>query len=327
MSERERSPRRISGKPQVLDSDPYCQPCGPSVSAEADVAEAHAIRMAYAPPKQSGFRVGALLRFRRTDGSFGVIKGANAEPHDANIRGAICAERIAMGEFQRTEAARGAKICRVVCVTDFATPIFPGACCREFLTATLDPDVEVIASGAEDASAFQTLALHKLLPLPSVYIGQDQKEMLSLGESLSKTVTAPTDDRFQKAYAKAAAYAKRQGKQASVFPILFAAAAQFSDGRVHAAAELKGMEYGCTVDAVSLLLPEMLRSREEDDVQTVSVVQVDNFGIAHAPFAAARALMVEHGLGDVLVCAHDRVGKWTETIVASQAMPSPSTIF
>ena len=42
--------------------------------------------------------------------------------------------------------------------------------------------------------------------------------------------------------------------QASVFPVLFAAAAHFEDGRVHIVAELKGIEYGCTVDAVAWCL-------------------------------------------------------------------------
>jgi len=32
----------------------------------------------------------------REDGSEGTIEAVNAEPHDANIRGAICAERAAM---------------------------------------------------------------------------------------------------------------------------------------------------------------------------------------------------------------------------------------
>merc|ERR1712072_1011995 len=102
----------------------------------------------------------------------------------------------------------------------------------------------------------------------------------------------------------------RQKKQASVFPVLFAAAAHFEDGRVHTVAELKGIEYGCTVDAGSLLLPELLRSRREGLGLPSCVVQVDQFGVAHAPFAGARSLFIEHGFGEVHVSAHKADGEW-----------------
>ena len=39
----------------------------------------------------------------REDGSEGTIEAVNAEPHDANIRGAICAERAAMCECPPTK--------------------------------------------------------------------------------------------------------------------------------------------------------------------------------------------------------------------------------
>ena len=61
--------------------------------------------------------------------------------------------------------------------------------------------------------------------------------------------------------------------------------------------ELKGIEYGCTVDAVSLLIPAMQRKRKVSTMPTVGrggvgrdmvrhepsqvLVQVDNYGLAH----------------------------------------------
>lgn len=304
---RSRSPVLSSAKNKVL------------ATAKDDVLAAHDLRMSYAPPLQSKFRVAALLRFVRPDGTTGVIKAVNAEPHDANIRGAICAERIALGNFQKEEAALGSRIVRVVCATDCKNTIFPGPLCREFLTATCQPDVEVIATGSDEA--WVAHPLRELLPLPSLYRLRDQDSMKALGAELGAKVVAPTDEKMTKAYEAAVECARGQSAQATVFPVLFAAAVTFQDGRVHAASELKGIEYGCTVDAVSLLLPEMVKARKEGKPPPAVIVQADNFGLAHAPFAGARSLLVEHGFGRVLVCGHDNEGKWATPITAVESLP------
>lgn len=228
---------------------------------------------------------------------------------------------MALGLFQRDEAGSGAKITRVVCVTDASTPIFPGPCCREFLLSSCDLDTEVVAAGTEKPTELSIVQLRDLLPLPSAYRRCNQSEMKVLGESLSSKVTAPDDDALSVAYSAAVVFAKRQKKQAFIFPVLFAAAVRFADGRVHTTAELKGVEYGCTVDAVSLLLPEMLRTRDESGIAATCIVQADHFGLAHAPFAAARSLLIEHGFGDTVLCAHDDKGEWCKSITAQESMP------
>ena len=98
--------------------------------------------------------------------------------------------------------------------------------------------------------------------------------------------------------------------------------------QIVSARQLKALEYGATQDAVSQLLPQLLPhpppheddamvravgpAEEHDDKASINsstltnrnnqnspllLVQVDQFGIPHAPFAAARSLLVEHGLG------------------------------
>lgn len=304
---RSRSPKRASVNEEAI------------VPAKDDVMAAHRLRTSYAPPRQSKFRVAAILRFVRPDGTAGVIEAVNAEPGDANIRGAICAERIAMGIFQKDEAALGSRIVRVVCATDCKSAIFPGPLCREFLTASCQPDVEVIATGSDEAWVAQPL--RELLPLPSLYRLRDQDSMKAVGAELGSKVVAPTDEKMALAYEEAVAYARAQLPQAAIFPVLFAAAVVFSDGRVHSACELKGIEYGCTVDAVSLLLTEMIKARKAGKPAPVVIVQADNFGLAHAPFAGARSLLVEHGFGSVTVCGHNDGGKWAAPITALESLP------
>lgn len=121
------------------------------------------------------------------------------------------------------------------------------------------------------------------------------------------------------AYKEALALAKEQKGQTVVYPLVFAAAVRFADGEVAVASELKGIEYGCTVDAVSLLIPAMQRKRGES--MPLVVVQVDNFGLAHAPFAAARSLLIEHGFGEVAIAAHGEDGKWLAAMKVKESLP------
>ena len=45
-----------------------------------------------------------------------------------------------------------------------------------------------------------------------------------------------------------------------------------------------------------------IKTREYSEVQCI--VQVDQFGVAHAPFAPGRALLIEHGFQSIHVLVH-----------------------
>jgi hypothetical protein len=60
------------------------------------------------------------------------------------------------------------------------------------------------------------------------------------------------------------------------------------------------LEYGCTLDAVSQLAPHL-----QEDATPLLLVQADQYGIAHAPFAPARAFLSEHGFENCQVVVHD----------------------
>ncbi|CAJ1415503.1 unnamed protein product [Effrenium voratum] len=299
------------------------------LSVEEDVRAAHKVREDYQPPGQSKFRVSAVLRFTRPDGSTDTIEAVNAEPHDANIRGAICAERAALCAFQKAEAGAGSKITRVVCATDSKDPIFPGPLCREFLTAVCDPSVEIVATGAGGSGTpapVAVAALGELLPLPSLYRKCGQEAAGTQAQRLSLKAEVPQEEEMKKAYQEALQLAQKQEAQTVVYPLVFAAAVCFEDGTVATASELKGIEYGCTVDAVSLLMPELIRARAKQLAAKV-VVQVDNHGLAHAPFAGARSLLVEHGFGHVLMAAHGDEGQWLKPISAKESLPKMQILY
>lgn len=75
-------------------------------------------------------------------------------------------------------------------------------------------------------------------------------------------------------------------------PIQYAAAVLFSDGTIETSCMQQAMEYGNTLDAVSLLASHLL-SRRQAAVTPTLLLHVDNFGILHAPFAVARSFLTE----------------------------------
>ena len=91
----------------------------------------------------------------------------------------------------------------------------------------------------------------------------------------------------------------------------------FNDGTISVSSQKKAAEYGCTLDAVTQLVPfiEQKQKQKESDhskqknnkfpVRPFLLVQVDQFGIAHAPFAKGRAFLTEYGFGDCNILIHN----------------------
>lgn len=94
-------------------------------------------------------------------------------------------------------------------------------------------------------------------------------------------------------------------------PLRYGAAVLFSDNTVAIASQKVALEYGCTLDAVGQLASIIDRKGiqiEEDgpSCRPVLLVQCDQFGIAHAPFAPGRAYLTERGYGDCKVLVHQK---------------------
>jgi hypothetical protein len=65
----------------------------------------------------------------------------------------------------------------------------------------------------------------------------------------------------------------------------------------------------------------VLANKRKEGLEGVLLLQADEFGVLHAPVAQARALLVEHGFGDLAVVVHSKDG---ELIVkrVSELVPS-----
>lgn len=77
-----------------------------------------------------------------------------------------------------------------------------------------------------------------------------------------------------------------------------------SNGETVVSWQKKGLEYGTTLDAITQLAHSM--ESQPASVKVMMLVQVDQYGIAHAPFGGARAFLKEFGHGHVQVIVHNR---------------------
>jgi hypothetical protein len=112
----------------------------------------------------------------------------------------------------------------------------------------------------------------------------------------------------------------------------YAAGTRFSDGEVRVTWQHKTLEYGSSLDAVSKLIPfvedkqHIGGKKQHNPVTPQFLMQVDQFGILHAPFARARAYFFEFGFLDVPVLVHDRAGQLHRVPIGTLVAESPDCI-
>ena len=121
------------------------------------------------PPRQSNFRVYAVIRWRHTTtGARGWVSGTNSE--QAYIGGSLCAERAAAVQLRELGGPRVA-VTALYLVSDLtASCITPGVLCREYLLSCVAPDVPVWLATAGLEHVRKT-TLRELYPFPSPYEG------------------------------------------------------------------------------------------------------------------------------------------------------------
>jgi cytidine deaminase len=291
-------------------------------------------------PTQSLFRVVAILVVTHTiRGSDGAIQhsllcGSNIE--HGYLGGAICAERAALC---RTRFMDNVQVQKVVVTTDSHHGISPGALCREFLMSMGRDDMPVVITNNKGDQTTKCV-ISDLLPHPYLYRKTLRSEIPLCAETMASKVrsqknqslTASTaavvneDDERQKlihtviAAAEAANASDCHGD--SLHPIRLSAAVVYSDGTTSTSYQMKGLEYGCTVDPVVQVIYAM-EHRLNKSAKPVFLVVLDNYGVAHAPFAQARAQLTERGYYDDLEILVHQVDGQLISVPAKMILPQP----
>jgi len=97
----------------------------------------------------------------------------------------------------------------------------------------------------------------------------------------------------------------QKDSRSALHPLRYGAAVLFSDGSTSLAYQKKALEYGCSLDAVTQLAQAIEdKGGESGDPRPVLLVQADQFGVLHAPYALGRAYLSEHGYGDCEIAVH-----------------------
>ncbi|EGZ10154.1 hypothetical protein PHYSODRAFT_564443 [Phytophthora sojae] len=301
-------------------------------------------------PLLSNFRVLALFSYDDddVDGQTAdkFVVGANAEC--ANIGGATCAERAAMAQLQLLPVKRVRKI---YIVSDSPQCLTPGTLCREFLLSSplISEDTPFVSRAKNCRPCVTTLK--ELYPFPSLYDRLPRTQVLPFarnfccqfaGSSSSnlqpqegETLVTPfiklqlsrMSPDEQEVYLRALKATERDSRD-DLFPLRYAAGTKFSDGDVRVTWQHKTLEYGSSLDAISKLIPfvEDKQYNTQQPAKPEFLMQVDQFGILHAPFARARAYFFEFGFLDTPVLVHDAKGELHRVPIGTLVAESPDCI-
>ncbi len=334
-----------------------------------DLILAHRYRLSLVAPRQSFFRVVALVFYELEGDDNGHrrhVVGANDEP--CSIQGSICAERAALLQLRFLPDLR--QITKVVIVTDSKKAITPGMLCREYMTSHSKINVKnmpIVLGGAicnncgmdfsgPEVTSQSSLSdmdsicgcnglgtissrqlhnflevktiLYDLFPHPSPYArlcskaaeelgklhyyGEDERHPFKMFYPLARDDHKAMivkyqendigmEDAVSRLVKIAIDVSRRDGKNA-LHPIQYGAAVLFGDGKIASTYQKKALEYGCSLDAVGQLafaIDEKHHSSKgtrtsEDESKPILLVQADQYGVVHAPFAPGRAFLNEN---------------------------------
>lgn len=240
------------------------------------------------------------------------LLGTNAEA--CWIGNSICAERSALTQLRWYPSAR---VNKIVIATDAPDAITPGMLCREFMASCdqIPWDTPIVLGGTicqlcqhdqgepcvernQHDFVASVVTLQQLYPNPSVYVRRNVEDCVALGKKWQH-VTSESDHNLLKV-----ARAALDEQKDDLHAITYFATVLFQDNSHASSTCVKLLEYGCSQDAVSQLAPKLAENRKKG-IEPTQIVQLDQFGLAHPPFAPARAFLTERGYGNVCILFHD----------------------
>ncbi|KAL3816962.1 hypothetical protein ACHAXA_011750 [Cyclostephanos tholiformis] len=168
---------------------------------------------------------------------------------------------------------------------------------------SLKTAISIIRRAAEDRHKLDLSCLSGLSKRSGAALNHMSARTIRLSKRLKPS------QRRQKLISLATEATELEGHLGHVHPIRYGAAVLFTDGTVAIASQKVALEYGCTLDAVGQLASAIDRKAltikdDSEPCRPVVLVQCDQFGIAHAPFAHGRAFLNERGYGDCKVLLH-----------------------
>ena len=202
-------------------------------------------------------------------------------------------------------------------------------CCLDIGTGSNSGDIDKLQNGCNLAGKYfhdwevVRTTLLELYPHPSPYTRLDASESAKLGKLLSMSSskkktnlgTSLNSERIlskedQILISEATKAATQGNDRPELHPIQYGAAILFDDGSIETACQRISLEYGCSLDAVTQLALTIERKRKRENehasiVRPKLLVQTDQFGVIHTPFATARAYLSEFDCRDCQVLVQE----------------------
>jgi hypothetical protein len=203
----------------------------------------------------------------------------------------------------------------------------------------------VILQCSDASSAPEIRTLNQLYPYASPTARMSRQLAIETAQAYEETLQSLMSQPFppfklpsvlqwttvQQVYQAACAAARDFVTHDNVYPIRFAAALAGVSGEnissiglsIPTTVQVPALEYGCTQDAVCQVL-QVLRRNEQDTHSVVFLVQVDQWGLPHAPFAMARNVFCERS-SDVICFV--LVGMPLRIVQGTELYPTLPAIF
>jgi len=271
-------------------------------------------------PPQSLFRVFSIITFRdetMPSHSIGYLFGTNSEC--CILSNSICAERADL--VQLRQRSTSVVVERVYIVCDSQVYITPGAVCREYMMDNFcNENTIIITCGENQVSSAYTLG--QLFPFPIIYSKIDRNNVLSFANEFSQKCEQfltkyQTHPKWIELYTKILTEARKERK-IFLHPINYIAGVLFTNNETVITQHHEAIEYGCSLDAVSRLTVFIERQSEKTTPELI--LQVDKYGILHAPAAVARAYIEEKGYHSVNIVIHHKKGN-LQLVKGADLMP------
>jgi len=288
---------------------------------------AFSLKSTISHPIQSLFRVFALITFRDDTipkDKITYVTGTNSEC--CFVSNNICAERSALVQLRNR---KGCHVLQVFIASDSQEFITPGMLCREFMMDNFCDENTLVTTCGENKVP-RTFTLGELFPFPSLYLTHDRDHVSVVARQLAKQSQSPPEfftkhgkpQSWTQLYHQLIQYLAKDCNATILHPISYAAGVLFESTEIVMVSHHVGIEYGCSLDAVSRLTPYMENHRDIGD-KAVVILQCDQFGLLHAPCSVARAYLHERGFVAVRVVVHMKEGELMECMAGELSPHSP----
>ena len=245
------------------------------------------------------------------------LTGTNTE--SCWLGGSVCAERSALTQLRQVAYGR---VLAVYLVSQLSTPLAPGLMCREMLLQFLEPDTRIVMAARPpdtEGRLMKVTSMRQLYPHPPLQLHVSSPHLVEFAQQLAFKRPDPALSSLPPAIksivvrllSSTALNSVSTVAASSHYPLRFSASAFVlsNDDTPPSSTVSAGSSYldewSHSLDPLTACLP-LLSAWKVNRPDSLLLVQHDQCGVLHAPFAAARAHLTQRGYGNAWCVFHER---------------------